>query len=418
MKHLKLLCGLVWGVLGLAEAKGQELRIGDTLPDYRFGSVLRYSEGGVGLADFKGKVLILDLWRTTCSHAVASFAHFDSLQSEFPERIAVLAVTTEPREFIAAYLDKNVYAHRTKLPVITDDTLLAGKRLPFIYIPHVVVVNPKGIIVGITRPEAVTRTVVQDLIAGRKPSLPLKKEVPDFDYSTPLLAKGDSSNLNRVVYSATYLHRIPGVLSIQDSHTSGAYRFYNGYNVSIPEMYMKAYNLILHPNRILCRMKDRSRIIAPKEDNEDWKDRNLWCYSLILPTQMTHPEQTVLAEFNRLFGIRVSVEKRKMNCLLLVRKGTGERWKLKHPDGEDYYIDSGGVTLIHNVLLSAVSDAFDYASRLPIIDKTHSYGELADMKIEGNPNQLLLFRKQLQKYDLDLIPAVETLDVMVIREGK
>lgn len=398
-------------------ANAQELTVGDTLPDYRFTSVLRYDEPALSLSDTRGKILILDLWRTTCNHAVASFAQFDSLQHEFGSAITTVAITTESRKMISDYLTNNTYARQTRMPVITDDTVLAGKRFSFLYIPHVVVVNQKGVIVAVTQTENVTREAIRQLLAGADPKLPLKKELTDYNYSAPLLLEGKGRNVNEVVYSSTFTHYLPGVVKMQTLDTTDSYLSYNSYNASIAELYMYSYHRFYDNNRIITEGIARNRVVEPKGADLNWRTENLWCSSTLLPKQTTDVAERVAQEWNRFFGMSVSFEKRKMKCLVLVRKGKGERWKSGHPDAEGYVIDSGHVTLVHNTGFAFAVDGWKYASRLPIIDKTGLGWEMADMKIEGSPNELAAFRKQLQQYDLDLVPSIQTVDVLVIKKG-
>ncbi|MCW9707650.1 TlpA family protein disulfide reductase [Fodinibius salsisoli] len=47
----------------------------------------------VRVADFKGKVVMIDLWETWCKPCLASFPTLQKLQEEYPDNFVVLAVT-------------------------------------------------------------------------------------------------------------------------------------------------------------------------------------------------------------------------------------------------------------------------------------------------------------------------------------
>lgn len=47
----------------------------------------------VSVADFKGKVVMIDLWETWCKPCIASFPTLQKLQNEYPDNFVVLAVT-------------------------------------------------------------------------------------------------------------------------------------------------------------------------------------------------------------------------------------------------------------------------------------------------------------------------------------
>lgn len=66
----------------------------------------------VRVADFKGKVVMIDLWETWCKPCLASFPTLQELQEEYPDDFVVLAVTpgfTDTREDAQAFADEHDY---------------------------------------------------------------------------------------------------------------------------------------------------------------------------------------------------------------------------------------------------------------------------------------------------------------------
>jgi thiol-disulfide isomerase/thioredoxin len=47
----------------------------------------------VDIAEFKGKVVLIDFWETWCKPCLASFPGIDSLKTAYPDKFEVLAVT-------------------------------------------------------------------------------------------------------------------------------------------------------------------------------------------------------------------------------------------------------------------------------------------------------------------------------------
>ncbi len=419
MKYCKKILGwLVLIIAGYTGAQGQSLTVGDSLPDYTFQNVLRYRDTSLRLHDFRGKVLILDLWRTTCSHAVASFAHFDSLRAVFPGQVEALGITTEDRNQITQYLTNNRFASGTKLPVVTNDTVLAGKRFSFIYIPHVVVVDTRGRIAAITAPEQVTPDVIRNLLSGEPVKLPLKKELTDFNYEVPVLSEGNGRNVDSLVYTSTVTHRLPGVLSTDSYDTSGNRLIYKAYNESIPELYAKVYHQLFDKNKVILDVKDSSRFTNANYDDEAWQNRNLWCYNLVLPPGYAHPDAFAVADLDRFFGIRGTLEKRRIKCFILIKKGKSERWRTKDPDSESYDQSEGGVRTLHNIPLPYLALNYNFTSPVLIIDGTGNYSEKADIRLRSTSGNLTALRKELNQYDLDLLPSVKKMNVVVIRENR
>lgn len=57
-------------------------------------------------------------------------------------------------------------------------------------------VDGNGRIAAITAPEKVTKEVIEELLACETIHLPVKKELTDFDYDTPVFAEGKGRNLS------------------------------------------------------------------------------------------------------------------------------------------------------------------------------------------------------------------------------
>lgn len=66
----------------------------------------------VSVSDFKGKVVMIDLWETWCKPCLASFPTMQQLQEDYPEDFVVLAVTPgfmDTREDAQSFARENDY---------------------------------------------------------------------------------------------------------------------------------------------------------------------------------------------------------------------------------------------------------------------------------------------------------------------
>lgn len=66
----------------------------------------------VSVSDFKGKVVMIDLWETWCKPCLASFPTMQQLQEDYPEDFTVLAVTPgfmDTREDAENFASENDY---------------------------------------------------------------------------------------------------------------------------------------------------------------------------------------------------------------------------------------------------------------------------------------------------------------------
>lgn len=66
----------------------------------------------VSVADFKGKVVMIDLWETWCKPCLASFPTLQKLQEEYADNFILLAVTpgfTDTKEDARAFAEEHDY---------------------------------------------------------------------------------------------------------------------------------------------------------------------------------------------------------------------------------------------------------------------------------------------------------------------
>ena len=118
--------------------------IGDQLADFTAELI---NGSTFHLADYRGKVVILNMWATYCGPCVQELPVFQSFVEEHADDVAMLIIhASDPTEDVAAYVQKK----EIKLPCAIDSLddylyTLAGAD-PFV-LPHTVVLNRKGEVV-------------------------------------------------------------------------------------------------------------------------------------------------------------------------------------------------------------------------------------------------------------------------------
>jgi thiol-disulfide isomerase/thioredoxin len=98
------------------------------------------------LADYHGKIVIINLWATYCTPCVKELPHFDALYREHKDDIVILAVhsslvTDDPAEFIAKH------DFRIKFAVDTDDDSVWEIVNGSSSMPQTIVLNRRGEVV-------------------------------------------------------------------------------------------------------------------------------------------------------------------------------------------------------------------------------------------------------------------------------
>lgn len=54
------------GPRSIDQGENDKLTVGDVMPDITFNNLVNYKSSSAKLSDFKGKLVILDFWATTC----------------------------------------------------------------------------------------------------------------------------------------------------------------------------------------------------------------------------------------------------------------------------------------------------------------------------------------------------------------
>jgi thiol-disulfide isomerase/thioredoxin len=121
------------------ELTEEEQRIDSVISEARFQDL----EGNeVSLADFKGKVVLIDFWETWCGPCLQVFPAMDSLENEYPDDFVVLAVnlnSSDSIEDVQTFEANNEYDF---LYVVDNNGV--GDEIITLGIPFKVFVDPQG----------------------------------------------------------------------------------------------------------------------------------------------------------------------------------------------------------------------------------------------------------------------------------
>jgi len=266
------------------------LKVGDQVPGISLPQVLNHHGQPLNLAGFRGKILILDFWATSCGSCIQAMPRLDSLQHLFGERLVILPVTSEKAAQIRAFQAHNPYLKGLKFRTVAEDRIL-HQLFPHRLLPHEVWISETGRVLGATEVTEVTEALINQVLNGGSLSAPVKSDVLDYDPTRPLLVQHNGAPDTAYRYRSLLVAEIKGLpAAISIRYDSLRHRTaIRATNVSLRRLYGLVY-------KDLRGLPDSSVSLGP--------DRGLWCYELELPgSSATRIRQSVREDLDRFFNV-------------------------------------------------------------------------------------------------------------------
>jgi thiol-disulfide isomerase/thioredoxin len=449
---VKVIFGLLMGILNLSTLSAQQqvkftpafesnlnplsfdstaIEIGDKLPDLEFDQILNFKDKRAKLSDFRGKLVLIDFWATWCAACIAHLPKLESLQTEFKDQLQVLLVNSErtgdDQKKVEAFFEKRRRSDGEKfqLPTIIQDVVLA-KLFPHTSIPHYAWVDKDGIVRAITSSKYVTAANIRVMIEKGDLGLPIKQ---DLDTKGPLFLSEDLRIEDIVHHSILIKGKIDGLPSGEKLRKNGDVVVGKAImNEPILGMFKKVTRILMNDyygKRICINVNDVSKLIldTSKSTKDDWYKENVYTYELILPINESHNlDEYMLEDLNRYSEYHAEIKRIKTKCLTLVR--TSQRDKLRSKGGKpEYRLSEKEKPYMKNLPITFLVSKLNNISGIDllIMDETN-YKEKIDIafnkEFEQGPNSYEGLIKELNRYDLTIVEAMRTLEVLMITDKK
>jgi thiol-disulfide isomerase/thioredoxin len=400
---------------GAGQVKGQEfspLMIGGQMPDLTLQNLVNYPAASAKISDFKGKLLILYSWSTTCRASVELLAQMAKLQAAFPGKLQIIAVGKEDLPTV-----KKIAADK-KLTGLTfappDPRLL--QLFPHELVPQLGWIGPDGKLLGVTTEYDATEGTIGKILNGQPYSFKdPKADQVDFDSDKPLFLNGNGKGDDYLYRSVLlkYSNGLPGGMGIKKD--SSALRIYAINQGRLP-LYFMALQLPGYNwphNRILYEAVDPTKFCIRNPVEDKWEKS--YCYELSLPLFFEDRARAImLQDLQRLFGVTGRVEKRMTACYVL----KALPWKLKlgtkgGPAGNNFHEAGSGERWMRNsTLYELTAHLQEKEGSLPVVDETAYLGK-ADLKLAANLDDLAALNNALARYGLVLERTERLLDMLV-----
>ncbi|WP_345949166.1 TlpA disulfide reductase family protein [Mucilaginibacter sp. PAMB04274] len=428
----------VWAQVNQAVGTaGRGIRIGQPVPDITLTGLIHYKDrtghpaGTAKLADFKGKLLILDFWATWCSPCIAMIPRMDSLQKRFDGQLQFLSVTYQSANEVNAFMAKFTrQQHRTyDIPELVGDKAL-NNLFPHSSLPHFVWIDPDGIVRAITDQNAVNMKNINNLLLHQDIKAPVKQDVAllPYDRTKPLFTHQNSAFDSTLIFRSSLTGCVEGLRSgyHYDLDQPGKSRRITTRNVPLMALFSNAYAgqyRTLGNHKILLDVQDTTALNSSQTGAayHQWLFAGHgYCYELIVPPRLAPDIFSIMqSDLSRLFPqYKARVELLDRDCWVLTRTAATD--KLKTTGSKPHIqVDRFGFQMSNATLdyLIVQLDSF-YLSNTPypVVDGTGYTGKV-DLSLDANLGSIESLNQALEKYDLKFVLKKAPIEMLHISDN-
>ena len=337
---------LLFFILFVHTAAGQVIKeqvdppqLGKVCPDIALPVMTGVGTKPVWLSDYRGQVVVFEFWATSCRPCIPAMDNFEILEAGFPNQLKVFEITTEGRERVERFLQK----HASGATIILDTDKQLQEQFYHNFLPHTVLIDPKGVIRAFTYPSEVTSDIVRKLLQGKEIKVRSKQEFEAQVGVSSALSK-DLNTASSILFEEEQYVRVESpkrakrqeakvnFLPYQEGKEAEIYReddYYLSFvNCPITLMYESLYET--STSRVLLEVPDEH------VERYTFDKQNAYCYELSLADSLqTTIQKMGIAELEKRFPLRSKFEKRSRDVWVLQKVGKATT-VIKHENNRLY----------------------------------------------------------------------------------
>jgi uncharacterized protein (TIGR03435 family) len=236
--------------LAIADKDGP--KIGDVPPPLTLAKTIQGSPATeISWEKLKGKVVVLEFWATWCGPCVAAMPHLKDLAEQFKNKpVVFISVTSENEDVVRLFLK----SHPMKTWVGLDDYEVLNKEFHVEGIPHAVIVDANGHIAAITHPAGIKPENLEEVLAGKKCSLP-EPEVSTVDKFSDKVVPNQAPALFEIsIREHKMPQRIRGPICMWSAETNGS--GFDGKIATVESALNSVFDKTASQTFIKCKLPD------------------------------------------------------------------------------------------------------------------------------------------------------------------
>lgn len=415
--------------------------VGKPCPNFKLKNVTYYSKTDVTLNDFKGKWLFLDFWFAGCTSCIKSFPKVNQIQMEFKKEVQFLLIGKNDKRFnsnIQETFEKLAAKQGLQIASAYDSILV--NEWSIYSMPHIIVIDPQGIVRYIIGGRDMTSQKIKDLVEGKHVAF-YSKEMDRTDFNPEsyinedmllyrsILTKWNGETQNGGIGLDQFSHNT--IEFLKKGWTVSMVPLYALYNYAYigrwtwswrdPDFYGKYYY------KPVLEMQDSSLFDYDYRFNVG---KGTYNYSLNIPPGKVSKEylmEEIRSNLKSIFGYEVLIDVRQMPVWKLIAM-PGVDKKLKTMGGTvdtglgnpqtgyknisaGFAIKNQPITHLLNLITSIVSEG----DLTPFFDETNITTNI-DITIEADLTDFEDIKKALRRHGLDFVRSTKKMKVVVIRD--
>ncbi|ANF52915.1 hypothetical protein A0O34_21385 [Chryseobacterium glaciei] len=407
-------------------AQNKSLKIGESLPESIWTNpfpVVNHSRKATNLSEDKNKLILIDFWSTWCSACLMSLPKIEALQQKFRDRVKILPVSSQDRFALDKFFSSpNGKKYKSMMSTYEDKAL--HELFPHAGVPFIIWIKD-GKFFNSTDAGQLTEQTINEVLSGDKSSL---QTIIQMNRERPLMLSDDydrQKNVQLLNYSFFAKGKIPDIGAGGTYRKTATGKIHGRQFTNLPlwdmyyaigyELFKRQDKTSFTEKRMVIDVNQPEQLIPIEKADGSNDGTNLYNYEFIIPEQKSDSLYNyMLEDLNRYSGYTVTLEKRPVKCLVLVRTSTKD--KLATKGGEKRSTFPRTPSILRNVPLKNMVNMLNGEINIKelFIDETGYTGNV-DLEVSG-VKDIATLKKELQKYDLDLRPEERQLLMMIIKD--